>query len=420
MLGTRAAACPPPRGLATAMAAPLLPITTARQLVLDSLVRLPSEPVDVDEALGRVLAGEVSAAGDVPPFPCSAMDGYAVTAGAAGRILAIVGESRAGSPADGRLSDGQAIRISTGGAVPPGATAVIPQEDVRSDGGSSIETGVEIVPGQHIRAPGEDMRADATVLAPGTVLGPVQLGAAVAAGVGRVTVACRPRVSVLCTGDELRAPGEPLGPGEIHNSNAPMLTGLAQRAGAATAPARRLPDDRAATEAGVSAALAGSDVVIMSGGVSVGPHDHVKPVLSALGVGEVFWGVALQPGKPTWFGLVPDGPLVFGLPGNPVSAVVTFSLFVAPALAAMQGAPAPRPPRSEARLGTEVRRNPLREQAQRVRLQDDGAGALAFPTGAQGSHILTSLLNADALAMIPAGDGLIAMGTTVALEALAA
>ncbi len=401
------------------MAAPLITITAARQLVLDSLVTLGSEPIDIDEALGRVLVRAVSAAGDVPPFPCSAMDGYAVIAGAAGRILNVVGESRAGSPADHRLSDGQAIRISTGGAVPSGATAVIPQEDVRVDGGACIETQADIAAGQNVRAPGEDMRAASTVLAPGTVLGPVALGAAVAAGVGTVTVARRPRVSVLCTGDELRAPGEPLGPGEIHNSNAPMLTGLARRAGAATAPARRLPDDRAATEAGVAAALAGSDVVIVSGGVSVGPHDHVKPVLGALGVAEVFWGVALQPGKPTWFGLVPDGPLVFGLPGNPVSAVVTFSLFVTPALAAMQGAPAPRPPQSEARLGTEVVRNPRREQAQRVRLRSNGTGVVAVPTGPQGSHILTSLLNADALAMIPAGDGRLTAGTTVALEALA-
>ncbi len=401
------------------MAAPLITITAARQLVLDSLLTLPSELVEIDEALGRALVREVRAAGDVPPFSCSAMDGYAVIAGVAGRILNVVGESRAGSPSDRQLSDGQAIRISTGGAVPSGATAVIPQEDVRADGGSLIETQADIAAGQNIRAPGEDMRAATTVLAPGTVLGPVALGAAVAAGVGTVTVARRPRVSVLCTGDELRAPGEPLGPGEIHNSNAPMLTALARRAGAATGPAQRLPDDRAATEAGVEAALAGSDVVIVSGGVSVGPHDHVKPVLSALGVTEVFWGVALQPGKPTWFGLVPEGPRVFGLPGNPVSAVVTFSLFVAPALAAMQGAPAPRPPRPEARLGTEVVRNPRREQAQRVRLQSNGTTVVAVPTGAQGSHILTSLLNADALAMIPAGDGRLAAGATVGLEALA-
>jgi molybdopterin molybdotransferase len=401
------------------MTRPMITVTEARDRVLASLVPLASEPVTFDDALGRVLAEDLSAAGDVPPFPSSAMDGYAVIAGSAGRTLTIVGESRAGSPASHELRNGEAIRISTGAAVPPGANAVIPQEDVVGNGGSAIETGAETAPGDNIRGPGEDMRARTTVLSAGTVLSPVALGAAVAAGVSAVIVARRPRVTVLCTGDELRAPGEPLGPGEIHNSNAPMLSGLATLAGALTALAQRLPDDPAATEAGIAAALERSDIVIITGGVSVGPHDHVKPALSALGVQERFWSVALQPGKPTWFGALPDGPLVFGLPGNPVSAVVTFSLFVTPALARLQGAPEPRPPRPDARLGTDVRRNSTREQAIRVRLQDDGAGALAFPNGAQGSHILTSLLGADALAMIPAGTGHLPAGTTVALAVLA-
>jgi molybdopterin molybdotransferase len=224
---------------------------------------------------------------------------------------------------------------------------------------------------------------------------------------------------VLCTGDELRAPGEPLGPGEIHNSNAPMLTGLASRAGGSTAPARRLPDDRDATESGIAEALRGCDVVIISGGVSVGPHDHVKGALATLGVREIFWGVALRPGKPTWFGATADGNVVFGLPGNPVSAVVTFSLFVAPALAAMLGADPPAPPCPEARLADGVPRNPRREEAVRVRLEHRSDGTVAHPTGAQGSHILTSLLAADALAMVPPGEGALAAGTTVALEAIA-
>src|SRR5262249_5767229 len=149
----------------------------------------------------------------------------------------------------------------------------------------------------------------------GTRLGAVELGAATAAGAATVTAVAMPRVAVLCTGDELRAPGEPLGAGEIHNSNAPMLSGLATNAGARTAPASRLPDDHDAPLAGMSGALEASDVVIISGGVSVGPHDHVKPVLAELGVDEIFWSVSLQPGKPTWFGTGPSGQLVFGLPG---------------------------------------------------------------------------------------------------------
>jgi molybdopterin molybdotransferase len=402
------------------MPIPLISINDARRLVLDTVQPLASETVTLDDALGRVLAEDVTAAGDVPPFPCSAMDGYAVIAGAAGRTLAVVEESRAGTPSSHHLAEGEAVRISTGAAVPAGATAVIPQENVITNGDRSIETAADVTPGDHVRGPGEDMREGTVVLTAGTRLDPIALGAAAAAGVGAVTVAREPRVAVLCTGDELRAPGEPLGPGEIHNSNAPMLTGLAQRLGAVTAPAQRLPDDRDATTAGIGAATAQSDVVIISGGVSVGPHDHVKPALDALGVAEVFWSVSLQPGKPTWFGIPADGrPLVFGLPGNPVSAVVTFSLFVAPALTALQGAPTPAPPRSSAVLGVDVRRNPRRDQMIRVRLQDEDDVIRAYPNGAQGSHILTSLLGADALALVPAGEGTVPAGETVTLHALA-
>ncbi|HTU97879.1 MAG TPA: gephyrin-like molybdotransferase Glp [Solirubrobacteraceae bacterium] len=398
----------------------LISITRARELVLEATQALSAEEVAIDDALGRVLAEEVRAAGDVPPFPCSAMDGYAVVAGEAGRTLQIVGESRAGTPSSHRLTDGEAIRISTGAAIPPGATAVIPQENVALNGSDAIHTNTASPPGEHIRGAGEDMRADTVVLGAGTFLGPVALGAATAAGVGSVTATRRPRVAVLCTGDELRAPGEPLGPGEIHNSNAPMLTGLAQRAGAVVDPASRLPDDRDATTRGIGDALASSDVVIITGGVSVGPHDHVKPALDLLGVEEVFWSVALQPGKPTWFGVPSEGrPLVFGLPGNPVSAVVTFSLFVSPALAALQGAPSPEPPWATAVLGEDVARNPKRDQMVRVRLTEVDGVVRADLNRAQGSHILTSLLGADALAVIPMGEGELASGCAVTLHALA-
>jgi molybdopterin molybdotransferase len=410
------------------MSTTLIAVAHARASVLEEILPLDPEPVAIDDALGRVLAEDVRAAEDVPPFPCSAMDGYAILAGDSGRRLRIVGESRAGTPAEHPVSEGEAIRVSTGAAIPAGATAVIPQEEVDGEA-EEIETRAPSAPGQHIRGAGEDMRAGALQLTAGSRLGAVDLGAAVAAGVGTLSVSRRPRVTVLCTGDELRAPGEPLGPGEIHNSNAPMLVGLATAAGALAGAARRLPDDRAATERGIEEALQSSDVVIISGGVSVGPHDHVKPALAELGVDEVFWSVALQPGKPTWFGRRSGGPggvspLVFGLPGNPVSAVVTFSLFVAPALAALQGGPAPRPPHAEAALASDVKRNPHRDQAIRVRLElggeSPGRPALtAFPNGAQGSHILTSLLGADALAMIPMGEGRLAAGTVVALEALA-
>jgi molybdopterin molybdotransferase len=394
----------------------LTTIAAARELVLKATTRLETETVAIADARDRVLAADVQAVGDVPPFPCSAMDGYAITAGDADRTLAVVGESRAGAPTTKPLVEREAIRISTGAAIPPGATAVIPQENVEvSDG--SIVTRVPVHEGDHIRDRGEDMRAGTIVLRAGTALGAAELGAAVAAGAGALTVARRPRVQVLSTGDELRAPGEPLGPGEIHNSNGPMLAALAAHQGADTAPPGRLPDDRAATEAGLAAALQKADVVIVSGGVSVGPHDHVKPALAALGVEEVFWRVALQPGKPTWFGRR-GSTLVFGLPGNPVSAVVTFGLFVRPALAALQGRADEHRLDPEAVLATSVRRNHDREQALRVRLERRDGRLVAHPNGPQGSHIVTSLLGADALALVPAGEGELEAGATVALEPL--
>jgi molybdopterin molybdotransferase len=394
----------------------LISVQEARYRVLLATAPLPEEQVDVDDALDRVLARDVLAAGDVPPFPCSAMDGYAVQAGPTGRTLAVIGESRAGTPSECQLRDGQAIRISTGAALPDGATAVIRQEDVLEHG-PLIETGAEAAAGANIREAGEDMRAGSTVLSAGTTLGAAGLGAVVTAGLGHLIVASRPRVSILCTGDELRAPGAALGPGQIHNSNAPMLAALVRLSGAGTAPTQRLRDDRSATEAALAAALQRSDVVIVSGGVSVGPHDHVKPALASLGVTERFWGVALQPGKPAWFG-TKDGTLVFGLPGNPVSVVVTFSLFARPALAALLGAREERMLDPEAALAVAVRRRPMREQALRVRLHRDDGQTVAVPNGPQGSHVMSSLLGADALAMIPPGDGELAAGSRVPLEHL--
>jgi molybdopterin molybdotransferase len=398
------------------MPSPLISIAEARQRVLDHLQPLETERVQVEEAIDRVLTDAVRAAGDVPPFPSSAMDGYAVKEGPAGRELSLVGESRAGAPSERTLGDGEAVRISTGAAVPAGATAVIAQEnvDVRDH---KVLTNAPVLTGDHIRAAGEVMRAGSVVLDKGTTMGPAELGAAVAAGAGEVPVARRPQVRILCTGDELREPGEPLGPGEIHNSNGPVLVALARRTGASSPRFTVLPDERDETEAALGAALDEADVLIVSGGVSVGPHDHVKPALADLGVQEVFWGVALQPGKPTWFG-VRGRTLVFGLPGNPVSAVVTYALFARPAIAAMQGAPASSSFAARATLATDVRRNGRREQALRVRLEQRGETTVAIPNGPQDSHAVTSLIGADALALVPVGEGVLEAGTTVALEPL--
>jgi molybdopterin molybdotransferase len=395
--------------------AELITIADARRQVLELVQPLPGEQIPVTDGLERVLAATVTAGTDVPPFPASAMDGYAVEAGPAGRRLVVVGESRAGTPSQRALQPGEAIRISTGAAVPAGATAVIPQEEVER-GEGVITLSAQVHPGAHIRPAGEVMRAGGPVLTPGTRIGAAELAAAITAGAGSLTVARRPVAAVLSTGDELREPGAVLGAGEIHNSNGHMLRAMAGHCGALAGPPGRLPDDRAATEAGLERALDQAEVVIVSGGVSVGPHDHVKPALAALGVSERWWGVSLQPGKPTWFG-TRERRLVFGLPGNPVSAAVTFSLFVAPALAALQGA-APQPAPGRAVLGAPVARNPRREQAVRVRLEQRGETLVALPNGPQGSHVVTSLVGADALALIAAGEGAVAEGDTVPLAPL--
>ena len=371
---------------------------------------LGEEDVPVGDALGRVLARDVAAAADVPPFPNSAMDGFAVRAVRAGRELRVVDEARAGRPARRAVGEGEAIRISTGAPMPDGADAVIPIERV-ADNGEVVVVGRDVGAGDNVREAGEDLPGGAIVLERGITLGPGELGAAVAAGRAALTCARRPRVAAVVTGDELVPPGEPLEPGQIHNSNATMLAALATAAGADVAGTWHVGDDRAGTEEALARALEAADVVVVSGGVSVGPHDHVKPALEALGVKERFWRVALKPGKPVWFG-VRGATLVFGLPGNPVSAAVCFSLFARPALQALQGA-RPEPPRT-ARLGEEVRRSPDREQAVRVTLGTAPDGTLtATPTGPQGSHMLSSLVGADGLALVPPGDRPLPAGATV-------
>jgi molybdopterin molybdotransferase len=389
-----------------------LSVAEARQRILAALRPLEPQRASVGEAQDYVLAAEVRARGHVPPFPSSAMDGYAVQAGPATQSLAIVDESRAGAPSQRAVGPGQAVRISTGAAVPEGATAVIRQEDTDSDG-ATVTTRAPTSPGQNIRAAGEVMRPGELVLEPGTVIGPAELGAAITAGAAELLVHPRPQLQVLVTGDELRPPGAQLAWGEIHNSNGPMLLALARRhAHAGGGP--QLPDDLAATQAALGTALGQSDVVVISGGVSVGPHDHVKRALANLGTEEVFWGVSLQPGRPTWFG-IHGSTLVFGLPGNPVSAAVTFTLFVAPALRALAGHTAALDEASEGQLAVAVRRNPSREQAVRVRLERRDGIPLARPNGPQGSHVITSLLGAEALALIPPGAGELAAGSVVAL-----
>ncbi len=388
-------------------------IAEARRRVLAAVRPLEKEVVPLGDALGRVLAEPLIADVDVAPFANSAMDGFAVRSGPGGE-LRVTGESRAGHPAAVGVEPGTAVRISTGASVPEGADAVVPVENAEDHGPTVTVPATEA--GSYIRHAGEDVRRGDSLLAPGVRLGPGELG--VAASVGRAAVTCtrRPRVAVVVTGDELTPPGDPLGPGRIYSSNTYVLAAQVSRAGGDLVSSEHAGDDLAATRGTLERALHAADVVCASGGVSVGAHDHVRPALGALGVSESFWGVALRPGKPTWFG-TRESTLVFGLPGNPVSAMVTFQLFVLPALLALQGA-SPEAVRATARMSGPVKRNPRREQAVRVRLAAAEDGWRAEPTGPQGSHVLTSMLGADALAMIPRGDGEVTAGERVDVEIL--
>jgi molybdopterin molybdotransferase len=401
----------------------LISIDEARRRVLDAAQPLGGEDVPLGEAHGRVLAEDLESPVDVPPFDGSAMDGYAVIAGPQAE-LDVIGESRAGHPASARVEAGKAIRISTGAALPEGATAVVPLERSEPVAGREAEHGAAAgrirvaasAPGDNVRRAGEDVRAGSVVLARGSPLGPAELGVAASVGRGWLRCSRRPRVAVLVTGDELSEPGRPLRPGGIYSSNGWALAAQAERAGALLVARETVPDSPGETRAALARALEAADVTIVSGGVSVGPHDHVKPALRELGVEERFWGVSLRPGKPTWFG-DREGRLAFGLPGNPVSAMVTFHLFVRAALAALQGAD-PAVARAHATLEEPVPRHPNREQAVRVRLDASGDGWRARPTGPQGSHMLTSMLGAAALARIAPGPGEVQAGERVEVELL--
>jgi molybdopterin molybdotransferase len=329
--------------------------------------------------------------------------------------LAVVGESRAGQPASRALAAAEAIAISTGAVVPEGADAVVRVEDTDA-GAAQVEVRAEVEPGRDIRRAGEDIEAGDTVLRRGAEIGPAEVG--VLASVGRSEVACavRPRAMVLTTGDELQEPGEPLRPGAIRNSNAHSVAALVERAGAQVLGAEIVADDAESTEGALASALEG-DLVVICGGVSVGEHDHVRPAAEKLGVEQVFWRVALRPGAPTYFGVAPSGALVFGLPGNPVSAIVTFLLFARPAIRAMLGATDERR-RATAILATEHPALARRTQLVRCRLELGDDGWAAHPTGPQGSHVLTSMLDADALAILPPAGEPYPAGTRVEIELL--
>jgi len=375
--------------------------------VLDRVRPLEAETVATTAAAGRVLAEDARAAVDLPPFPSSAMDGFAVHAADVPGTLPVVFRIAAGRPAEASLEPGQAMGIATGGQVPEGADAVVPIEVVDDHDNTVVFTEAARV-GAHVRPRGGDVAAGETVVPAGTRLGAAQVGALAAAGVAEVRCGRRPRVALLTTGTELRAPGDALGPGQIYESNGAMLAAALAVAGAEVERLAPVDDDERAHRTALERALE-ADVVVSSGGVSVGPHDLVRAVLRELGVEEVFWGVAVKPGKPLAFG-VRGATLVFGLPGNPVSSLVSAALFVAPAVLALQGASAPGPAWLPGRLAGSLRRNGARDELVRARLRDDG---VLEPVGGQESHMIVRAAGADALVLVPRGDGELAGGADV-------
>ena len=303
------------------------------------------------------------------------------------------------------------MAISTGGAVPGGADAVIPLELVE-DAGDSIEVREAVAPGANVRERGSDIRTGDVLLEPGMRLGPAQVGALAAAGVHEVQCTKRPRVGILVTGSELRQPGQELAPGEIYESNGLLLATALQLAGAVPAQLGVVGDDADELERAMERALLGFDMLVTSGGASVGPHDLVRETQAALRVEEIFWGVAVKPGKPVAFGVRRDH-LVFNLPGNPVSVLVTFELFVRPAVNALLGLPEPEPAFRLGALGAATRRNAERDEFVRARSRREGDDVVLEPISGQESHMMARAGRAEALIEIEAGEGELPAGSPV-------
>ena len=388
----------------------LLTVEEALDRVLEHVRPLPSEAVAIEAAAGRVLAEDALAVVDLPRFPSSAMDGFALRADDTPGRLPVVARIAAGRPSPRPLAPGEAMGIATGGVVPDGADAVVPIEHV-TDEGEMVDVPSPVALGANVRPRGGDVVAGAVVLEAGTVLSPSRLAALAAAGVASVPCARRPRAAIVATGTELRRPGEPLRDGEIYESNGLMLAALLDDAGAEVAPSERVADDPSAHEAALARGLE-SDVLVTSGGVSVGPHDLVRETIASLGGREVFWGVAMRPGKPVSFA-VRDDTLVFGLPGNPVSSLVGTLLFVLPAIRALQGVRDPAPRYARGVLGAPASRRPRRDDFQRARLEVRDDVVVLHPVSGQESHMIVRAAAADALVHIPRGEGELPAGAGV-------
>ncbi|MDP3659900.1 gephyrin-like molybdotransferase Glp [Phenylobacterium sp.] len=391
----------------------LMTVEAARAAMLAEIPRLPSEDVALDESIGRVLAQDVAAIRDQPPFDASAMDGWAVRSGDGAGERTIIGESAAGHGFEGELGAGQAVRIFTGAALPAGADAVVIQEDAERRGDRVAVPAAG--PRQNVRPRGGDFTAGQALLGAGVRIDPWRLSLAAAAGRHRLGVAARPRVAVLSTGEEIvEAPATP-GAFQIYDSGSPSISALVEGCGGRV---RRDRPVRDTLEAMVEALReAEADLIVTIGGASVGDHDLVRVAADVLGFAIKVESVAVRPGKPTFFGVLADGRRLLGLPGNPASAFVCAELFLKPILAAYQGAAA-EPVLASARLTAPLPANGPREHWMRARL-DHADGALAvLPYRDQDSSLITVFAQADALLRRQAGAPAAAAGDLVDVLAL--
>ena len=396
-----------------------LSVAAAQHCVLESVAAFGAEQVKLEQSLGRVLAEEVRANRDQPPYDISAMDGYALRSADLGAIpatLEIIEDIKAGDMPTKTLAPGQCARIMTGAPMPQGADAVIRVEDTEAKPDNRVQINQAVKPGNDIRRLGENMRNGEVVLTPGTAITPGVIGVLATVKRAQVQVYRRPRVAILSTGNELEGLDEPVDPNKIPNSNSYALMGQVQALGiepVLLGIARDDPDELARyLKRGLE-----YDVLLVSGGTSVGVHDYVRPTIEALGAQMLFWRVSMKPGHPVAFGKVGE-KVIFGLPGNPVSSMVCFEEFVVPALRCMMGHARTHRRTIEARLTHNVKHQPGRTEFIRVLLAKEEGGYTATSTGAQGSGMLLSMARADGLAVVPAECNGLTAGSTVAVQLL--
>ncbi len=394
----------------------MIPLEEAREFVIGSVSALPSARVATASALGLVLAEDVASVGAVPPFANTAMDGFAVQAGdtdSAPRTLEVVGTIAAGDKGDIAVGRGQAARIMTGAPMPPGADAVIMVELTElSDDGATVEIAEAVPVGNHIRSAGEDIEPGDLVFPAGTVLTPGHLGVLSSLGVADVLAGPRPRVGVISTGDELiDDPSQPLEHGQIRDSNRRTLLALLDESGFEPVDLGLVRDDKESLTAVIQGATETCDALLSSGGVSMGAFDFVKVVLDE--IGEMRWmQIAIKPAKPMAFGFVGEMP-VFGLPGNPVSSMVSYELFARPALRKMAGHSVQDRPWVQAVVEGDLKRHADgKTHFARTAVEYRDGAYRVKSAGGQGSHQLRAMADANALAVLPDGDGAV-VGDTI-------